>query len=345
MTVKIGILGSGFISDRYITALEDVKNSEVTALFSNRKERAEDLAARRAPGARAYDRIGDLAEDPDVDLVVVALPNEAHVDAVRAVAAAGKGVVCTKPLGRTAQESREILKLVEDAGVWHGYAENQAFAPNLVKVFDMLASGAAGKPLTLRGREAHSGPHAPHFWDAETAGGGALLDMGCHMIEVARIVFGKDNPVTEVFAWGATLVHGDKTTGEDSAVALLKFAGGELATIETSWIERGGMQLRQEITATEGRFVTDTMSTSVWGFVENPGGYLVEKADQETGWVFPVPEEARSYGFSQEMRHFVETFAAGELPSENFHDGVVVSTILDACYASMRSGTWEAVAP
>lgn len=343
MTVRIGMLGAGFISDRYLVALEDVKGAEVTAIFSSRRERAEELAARRAPGAATYDDMAALAADPAVDLVVVALPNEVHVEAARVVAAAGKGVVCTKPLARNGAEAREILELVESAGVWHGYAENSAFAPNLVKVFEMLEAGSAGRPLTLRAREAHSGPHAPHFWDAETAGGGALLDMGCHMVEVARIVFGKDNPVTDVFAWGSTLLHGDKTTGEDTAVALLRFAGGEYATLETSWIEKGGMQLRHEITASEGRFVTDTMSTSVWGFVENPGGYLVEKADRETGWVFPVPEEARSYGFSQEMRHFVESFAANRMPRENFTDGVVVNEILDACYRSIASGQWEPV--
>lgn len=338
------MLGAGFISDRYLTALEDVKNADVTAIFSSRRERAAELAARRVPEASVYDDMAALAADPEVDLVVIALPNEVHVEAVGIVAAAGKGIVCTKPLARNGAEARRIVEIVEQAGVWHGYAENSAFAPNLVKVFDMLESGAAGKPLTLRAREAHSGPHAPHFWDAETAGGGALLDMGCHMIEVARIVFGKDNPVVDVFAWGSTLLHAEKTTGEDSAVAILRFAGGEYATLETSWIEKGGMQLRHEITASEGRFVTDTTATSVWGFVENPGGYLVEKADVETGWVFPVPEEARSYGFSQEMRHFVESFAAGRLPRENFADGVVVNEILDACYRSITSGGWEPVA-
>ena len=114
-----------------------------------------------------------------------------------------------------------------------------------------------------------------------------------------------------MFAWGATLVHGDKTTGEDSAVALLKFAGGQLATVESSWIEKGGMQLRHEFVGTAGRLVTDTSATPVWGFIENPAGYLVEKADAETGWVFPVPEEARAYGFSQEMRHFVGLLRGG----------------------------------
>ncbi|HEU4849828.1 MAG TPA: Gfo/Idh/MocA family oxidoreductase [Terrimesophilobacter sp.] len=341
--VRIGLLGAGFIGTRYLTALEDVRGAEVTAIFSTRIDRARTLAESRVPAAKYYDDMAELAADPDVDLVVIGLPNEAHLDAVRVVAEAGKGVICTKPLGRTGAEAREILDIVERAGVWHGYAENAVFAPNLVKMFDMLSAGAAGKPLTLRAREAHSGPHAPHFWDAETAGGGALLDMGCHMVEVARVVFGKDNPIREVFAWGTTLVHADKTTGEDTAVAILKFEGGQYATIECSWIEKGGMQLRHEVVSTEGRFVTDTMSTPVWGFVENPGGYLVEKADSETGWVFPVPEEARAYGFSQEMRHFVESFAAGTPPSENMHDGVIVNSVIDACYASIESGRWESV--
>ena len=113
-------------------------------------------------------------------------------------------------------------------------------------------------------------------------------------------------------AWGATLVHGDKTTGEDTAIALLKFAGGQLATIESSWIEKGGMQLRHEFVGSAGRLVTDTSVGPVWGFIEKPVGYLVEKSDAETGWVYPVPEETRAYGFSQQMRHFVDHFAAGD---------------------------------
>lgn len=341
--VNIGLLGAGFIGNRYLTALEDVREANVTAIYSRSIDRAQSLVDSRAQTAKCYDSISDLAEDPDVDLLLVGLPNEMHLSAVRAASDARKAVICTKPLGRTADEARKILQLVEGSGIWHGYAENAVFAPNLVKMFNMLNTGSAGDPLTLRAREAHSGPHAPHFWDTEVAGGGALLDMGCHMVEVARVVFGKDNPISEVFAWGSTLAHQDKTVGEDAAVAILKFAGGQFATIECSWIEKGGMQLRHEVVATEGRFVTDTMSTNVWGFVENPGGYLVEKADLSTGWVFPVPEEERSYGFSQEMRHFVQCFAAGVEPSETFYDGFVVNAVIDSCYRSIKSGKWESV--
>jgi predicted dehydrogenase len=342
--IGIGLLGSGFIADTYADALQDVRGAELVANYSRDLERARGLAQKWAPESRVYDDMAALCADPDVDLVVIALPNEIHVEAVRIVAAAGKGVVCTKPLARTAAEAEEMLRIVTEAGVWHGYAESSVFSPNLAKAHEMVAAGGIGEVLTMRAREAHSGPHAAHFWNAELAGGGALLDMGCHTVESARHFFGKDNPVVDVFAHGATLAHADKTTGEDTAIAILRFAGGQYATIESSWIEKGGMQLRHELVGSAGRLVTDTSQTPVWGFIENPVGYLVEKADAETGWVYPVPEEARAYGFSQEMRHFVDCFARGEAPRESFEDGVVVNRVLDACYRSMRSGRWEPVA-
>lgn len=341
--IGVGILGSGFISDTYADALQDVRGAELVANFSRDASRASQFAEKWGPIPNQYDDMRALCEDPAVDLVVIALPNEVHVEAVRIAAAAGKGIVCTKPLARTGKEAAEILAIVTEAKVWHGYAESSVFSPNIQKAHQMVAAGGIGDLLTMRAREAHSGPHAAHFWDAETAGGGALLDMGCHTVESARHFFGKDNPIVEVFAWGATLMHADKTTGEDTAVALLKFAGGQLATIESSWAEKGGMQLRHELVGTAGRLVTDTSVTPVWGFIERPVGYLVEKSDAETGWVYPVPEEARAYGFSQEMRHFVDCFAKEEPPIETFEDGHIVNIILDACYASMKSGTWEKV--
>ncbi len=155
----------------------------------------------------------------------------------------------------------------------------------------------------------------------------------------------KNNPVVEAFAWGgATLRHADKTAGEDTAVALLKFDGGQLAIIESSWAEQGGMQLRHEFSGSAGRLVTDTSVSPVWGFITRPVGHLVEKADVATGWVHPVPEETRAYGFSEQMRHFVQHFAEGRTPPlETFEDGWIVNCILDACYRAMRSGTWEKI--
>jgi len=341
-TTRIGFLGSGFIAECYADALRDVRTAEIVATYSRSAQRAARFAAEWSI-PRSTDDLDALCADPEVDLVVIALPNELHLEAVRSAAKHGKAVICTKPLARTGEEAAEILRTVLAAGVWHGYAESSVFSPNIAKAYDMVAAGGIGEVLTMRAREGHSGPHAAHFWDAETAGGGALLDMGCHTVESARHFFGKDNPIIEVMAWGATLAHADKTTGEDTAVALLRFAGGQLATIESSWIERGGMSLRHEIVGSAGRIVTDTSQTPVWGFIEHPVGDLVEKADVDTGWVHPVPEETRAYGFSQQFRHFIEHFEAGTVPDETFEDGVVVNRVIDACYRSMRTKHWEPV--
>jgi predicted dehydrogenase len=342
LPVNLGVLGSGFVAEFYMDGLRDVPGTHVVANYSRGAERAEDFG-RRHDVPRQYAEVEALCADDEVEIVVVALPNHLHVAAVRTAAEAGKAIVCTKPLARNSGEAAEILRIVNDAGVMHGYAETEVFAPNVVQARKMIEEGAIGDVISVRAREAHSGPHAPHFWDAETAGGGALLDMGCHTIEAARYFFGKDVPMTEAFAWGATLSHADKTTGEDNAVALIKFANGGISITESSWSMKGGMELRNEVTGTGGRLITDSTATPVHGFITNPAGYLMEKADADTGWVYPIPDEARVYGYMAEMRHFVECFRAGAQPRETFVDGYVVNSALDACYRSMRSGRWEPI--
>ena len=340
--VNLGLLGSGFVAEFYMDGLRDVPGAHVVANYSRSAERA-DAFGNRHDIPHQYTDVEALCADDEVQIVVVALPNHMHLDAIRVAAAHRKAIICTKPLARNATEAAEIVRIIKDAGVMHGYAETEVFAPNVMKARQMIEDGAIGDVLSVRAREAHSGPHAPHFWDAETAGGGSLLDMGCHTIEAARYFFGKDVPPTEAFAWGATLSHADKTTGEDNAVALIKFANGGISITEASWSMKGGMELRNEITGSGGRLVTDSTATPVHGFITTPAGYLMEKADTDVGWVYPIPDEARVYGYMEEMRHFVECFRTGAEPRETFVDGYIVNCVLDACYRSMKSGRWEPI--
>jgi len=122
--IGVGLLGSGFISETYADALQDVRNADLVANYSRDQARAAEFAQKWGPIPNQYDDMAALCADPAVDLVVIGLPNEVHVDAVRIAAAAGKGVVCTKPLARTGREAAEILRIVRAAGVWHGYAES-----------------------------------------------------------------------------------------------------------------------------------------------------------------------------------------------------------------------------
>ena len=141
-----------------------------------------------------------------------------------------------------------MLAAVEKAGVIHAYGENMIHAPDFREILDIVAAGTIGKPLWVRGREAHFGPHSPWFWKKAESGGGALIDMGCHLIAVFNALLG-ESP-TSVLCHAPTLHH--DTDCEDIAIALLRYPGGTLGQCEASWIQRGGMQVTLEISRLGG---------------------------------------------------------------------------------------------
>jgi predicted dehydrogenase len=339
--VGVGMLGSGFIGEFHTLGLRYVPDARVVAHADASPERRAAFAARF--GSRPFDSIETLCADPEVDLVIVSLPNHLHREAVLAAATAGKAVACTKPLGRNAAEALDMLRAVRAAGVFSAYLENVVFNLDMMRLREMIEAGAIGRVTTIRAREGHSGPHAAHFWDAGLAGGGALLDMASHGTEVARYLLGKEIAVREVFAWGDTLVHGARTTGEDNAVMIMRFEDGRAATCDVSWTSKGGLEGRFEVSGDAGRLIHDMGTGAIRAFIERPAGYLGEKADAETGWVFPVPDEVRVHGHDAMMADVIGAFRAGTRPSETFEDGYVVNCVLDAAYRSMRSGRWEAV--
>lgn len=337
--VGVGMLGSGFIGEFHALGLRHVPNARVVANHGAGGERREAFARRF--GSRPADSIEAVSADPEVDLVVVSLPNHLHLEAVRVAARHGKAVACTKPLGRNATEAAEMLRLVEEAGVFHAYLENVVFNTETMQMRAIIEAGAIGRPTTFRAREGHSGPHAAHFWNADLAGGGALLDMASHGVECARYLIGKDVPIRDVFAWGATLVHGGRTSLEDNAVLLVRFEDGRLATCDVSWSSKGGLEGRFEMYGDAGRIVQDFSATALRAYIERPAGYIGEKADADTGWVFPVPDETHVHGHDAMMQDVVGAFRTGTEPRETFRDGLIVNSVLDAAYRSMASGHWE----
>src|SRR5205823_4262841 len=100
-----------------------------------------------------------------------------------------KGIACEKPLARNVAEAEKVVELVKSAGLATGYLENQVFAPQVERGRSLIwrrAAAATGRPYLARAAEEHSGPHEPWFWRGEEQGGGVLLDMMCHSVEVAR---------------------------------------------------------------------------------------------------------------------------------------------------------------
>jgi predicted dehydrogenase len=339
--VRIAMLGAGFVAQFYMQGLRDVPDQQVVVVYSRTLASAKAFAERW--GIPRWTGDLKLALEPlDIDLAVIALPNFLHKEATLECARARRPMVCTKPLARTAAEAAEMLDAVRSAGVMHGYAETEVFSPAVMKAREMIEAGSIGKVLTVRSREAHAGPHAAWFWEPKLAGGGALVDMGCHCIAAARYFVGKEVKAAEVLAWGDTLHH--HTQAEDNSVLLIRFENGALAQAEVSWTARGGLDLRNEIYGSEGAVFTDvTRGTPMKAFTAKSAGYIVEKAESERGWVFPCVDEARIYGYQEEMRHFVECVKAGVAPRETYEDGYITNRILDAAYHSMRSKRWEPV--
>jgi predicted dehydrogenase len=251
--------------------------------------------------------------------------------------------VAFSPLARSSDEAKTMLDTVENAGVFHGYLEDLAYTPKTIKAAQMIRDGAIGKVLWTRSRETHPGPHSDWFWNIEMAGGGAIIDMGCHCIEVGRNFIGKAIKPLEVMCWAETQLH--PIEAEDNAVGLIRYDSGAISQFETSWAFRGGMDLRDEIMGTEGTiWLNHFLRTGFEVFTSGvSGGYVAEKAETESGWIFPVGNEQVALGNEDMFSDMLNSLDKGVEPKETYYDGYVVNCIIDAAYRSARSKQWESV--
>ena len=337
------MLGTGLIGVHYTMALHNQRG----------RDRVHNVYSRSEQNARSFSKdwnvprwSTDMAEsinDPETDVVIIGLPNHLHEEAVRMSAEAGKAVLCTKPLARNAAEAKRILDIAEKSGVFAGYLEDLVYTPKTIKALESVKQGAIGDVLWVRARESHSGPHSDWFWDFDQAGGGAIVDLGCHCIEIIRNFIGKDIPPLEVMCWADTLVR--PIEAEDNGIALIRFANGAIGQFEVSWSSLGGLDLRDEVAGTEGTiWINHFLRTGFEMFTSGGGsGYVAEKADQETGWLFPVGDEVVELGNVDMFTDMFNAIDEGREPKESFYDGYVVNTVIDACYKSAKSKQWEPV--
>jgi predicted dehydrogenase len=344
--LNIGILGYGFVQSTFhLPCYKEIPGANVLAIGGRKKETVKEVA-QKFEAKKAYsgeDFIEKLCSDSEIDVVDIGLPNFLHQKAAEFAAENGKHIICEKPLARNLNEARAILNATEKHGVIGCYAENQVFIPQVVRAKEIINGGAIGDVIWVRSREAHFGPHSDWFWNPEMSGGGVLIDMGCHSVEVARYLIGK-KPV-EANAWGATLVH--DTKAEDNSLALIKYEGERLSQSENSWAAHGGLDIRLEIYGSDGAIFLDvTRETGIKVFTvapEDKVGYIVEKAEAKKGWMYPIWREHELYGYLFELRHFIESIQRTEEPRETIKDGYTVNCMLDACYKSIKTGRWEKI--
>lgn len=387
-TLGVGILGAGFIGNFHVDSFRGVRDGDIVAVCSRRLERAADLAAKAealgvGSGVTAYDEIVELVRDPRVEAIWVLTPNFTRVEVIRAITdevisgrAELKALAIEKPLGRNVAEAREVLEMVQGAGLLHGYLENQVYAPGLVRSREIIwARGAAGSgsPYLARAAEEHSGPHNTWFWNGATEGGGVLNDMMCHSVEAGRFLL--TPPGTRLSEWltpvsvTATIaslkfgrpkyakwlqdnydgvVDYTKTPSEDYAHAVFEFINGDgepvVVEATTSWSFVGaGLRLSFELLGPEYSMENDTLSTESKLFLSRnlqqaEGEDMIEKQNAEQGLMPLLSDEAVSYGYTGENSHLTTMFLQGEQPLEGLESGLEVIEMLMAAYKSAEQG-------
>jgi len=337
-TVGIALLGTGFIAEIHARNYRRfVPDARIEAVVGRNEEKTRAFAE-RVGIPRWFTDYRKALEVAEVQMADVCLPNYMHCQVTVDAAASGKHVICEKPFCLNLQEADQMIEACRRAKVKLMYAEELCFTPKYVRAKQLVDEGALGKVYLVKQSEKHFGPHAEWFWDAEQSGGGVMLDMGCHALEFFRWVLGKPK-ARSVIAQMGTYVHGDKTKGDDNAIAIVEFEGGAIGMAEESWARQGGMDDRAEIYGSKGVTYADLLhGNALETFSEGGYGYAVEKAPETKGWTFTAFEEDWNYGFPQELQHFVSCVKEDTEPLETGEDGREVLEIIMAAYESAATG-------
>ncbi len=327
--VRIGIIGCGAIAKHtHMHGYSKLnEKAEVVALADPLQSNLRALGALHSVDTQnQYSTYQELLRRDDIDAVSICTPNYLHapqtIDALRA----GKHVLCEKPMATNIEAAKAMVQAAEKTdrllmvGFTHRYMQHNQTAQQLIK------QGAIGKPFMMRVRFAHDGPYnswaatTDWFFRPEQAGGGALLDMGIHALDICRFMLGD---IAQVFGHVGTFVKDIPV--EDSAIVSLAFENDAAGYIEVGWSSKKGV-LGLEIYGSEGTLIVD-YTTPIRLHQSGAGQEWVEITDA-------VNDAAVC-----EMEHFVDCIVQGVQPSANQLDGFTAVLLAEAVYQSAQTGS------
>ena len=331
--------------------------------------------ARKYGYKKTYDSASELVKDSEVDVVDICTPPYAHSEIATAAFELGKHVLCEKPLARTAKEAQTMLRTAEKAGVKHMTAFNYRFIPAVSFAKKLVAEEYIGRVLNFRGAylnievgdRGYLNPDFPLDWHfkLETAGYGALSDLGSHILDLARFLVGDISSVAGAMATYIkerplpdSPVEKGRVEVDDSAVAAIKFANGALGTIEASWMAPGRKDfLRFEILGSEGslRFNLERLNELEIFSLKDPNElrgfrnvWTTSKAHpyMDRFWVEQGGGFGWDHAFVNEVHHFTDCIV-NDKPVEpigaTFLDGYRNCLLMDAIAESASTDRWVQV--
>jgi len=337
--IKWGIIGSCGIAKRRTIpeGIVKAKNVILVAVYDIDLAANEDVA--RQFNAKAAKNLEELLAS-DIDAVYIASPVNRHIDHVKAAAKAKKHILCEKPMGLNVGEAEEMVQICQEEGVTFGIAYMMRFVAQHLAALELITQGKIGKPVFCRAQLSCWYPPIQGAWrqDPLTSGGGSLMDMGSHCIDLLELFFGK---VKRVQCFTQNLVHDYPV--EDSAVVTLVFENGAMGTVDCCFcIPDNSSKNVLELYGSKGSIVASgTIGQASFGemvaYLENDDtayNALQARSNSEGIVINPIPKNT----YCAEIEEFSRALLEGREPFNSFSIGMRNQKILSACYESANTG-------
>jgi UDP-N-acetyl-2-amino-2-deoxyglucuronate dehydrogenase len=331
----IGLIGAGNISETHARACREIPGVEIVAVHGANHARAGKLAA--LYGGVAYAELSALLAHRPLDAVIIGSPSGVHAAEGIAAARSGLHVLVEKPIEVTVAAADRLIDAARQARVRLGVLFQDRTQPSFVRLRELLASGALGRPLLASARVKWY--RAPEYYTASRwrgtralDGGGALINQGIHTIDLLVWLLG---PVRRVLADSATLLH--RIEVEDTALAILTFESGVRVSFEATTAAYPGYPRRVELTTTEGTVVLEHDRVVAADLRTSVDGLLPEvEPDANRSASSPVVSDVR--GHQRLIQDFVAAIRESRDPLCSGVEGRRSVAIVEAIYESARTG-------
>lgn len=334
MTIHVGLIGGGNISETHARAAVAIPSVQVSAIYGGNSSKVARLCSEC--GAIPYTDFAAFLEHKPMDFVAIGSPSGLH--AAQGIAAARRGlhVVTEKPLDVSTQQGRELIASAKEAGVKLGVFFQDRFKPDIIKVKRWLDAGLLGKPILADARVKWFRPpsyYADSRWRGSLAldGGGALINQAIHTVDLLLWLFGD---VASVHAQKRTALH--KIEAEDTLVALLEFANRAIGVLQATTSAYPGYPRRLELTGTEGTVIIDHDKLLAADLRNPPNDSKSVGDDQNPSSNSATVSDVR--GHRAVLEDFIEAIQTGRDPRCSGQEGIRSLALVEAIYEACRSG-------
>ena len=334
MTIHVGLIGGGNISETHARAALSIPAVQVSAICGSNSAKIARLCGEC--GATPYADFEAFLKHKPMDFVAIGSPSGLH--AAQGIAATKRGlhVVTEKPLDVSTQQGQELIAAAKQAGVKLGVFFQDRFKPDIIKVKRWLDAGLLGKPILADARVKWFRPpsyYADSRWRGSLAldGGGALINQAIHTVDLLLWLFGD---VASVQAQKKTAMH--KIEAEDTLVALLEFANGAVGVLQATTSAYPGYPRRLELTGTEGTVIIDHDKLLAADLRNPPSDLKSLGDDQNPSSNSPAVSDVR--GHRAVLEDFIEAIQTGRDPRCSGREGIRSLALVEAIYEACRSG-------